>query len=133
MEEENFANLNLNFNQLDLNAPNGGLLNGQPWQGFQALLATHEGAMERLGNTGNPDSGATQLKQIVKDRLQLTRGAYQMNQIMGGGFAAEGTASLSKPPIKNGMMSCVKKLRKIVIKDYDNGIQPNFTLVSQFR
>ncbi|KZS89662.1 hypothetical protein SISNIDRAFT_458613 [Sistotremastrum niveocremeum HHB9708] len=120
-------------------APNDGLDGLQDvgyldtWETFDAYFARHHndvGEIDGLDDDGAPHS--LTLQEIVKEELELTRSAYQLSKMYGGydgGFAAPGIVSPTKPTVKNGMMHCIKMLRKIVIKDYDDGVTPNFAAI----
>ncbi|KZT37806.1 hypothetical protein SISSUDRAFT_1048022 [Sistotremastrum suecicum HHB10207 ss-3] len=104
---------------------------GMDFDALQQLVNIMKGPHEemiRVQHLGRPAYGK-RLKHVVDERLQLAHSAYQMNQITGGGFAGKGVVKLSNPPIENGMMWTVETLRKIVIEDYENRSNPEFSRV----
>ncbi|KZT32452.1 hypothetical protein SISSUDRAFT_1055503 [Sistotremastrum suecicum HHB10207 ss-3] len=95
------------------------------WDAMMAHINNHQ-------QGGRPDlSVGKSIKEMVRARLELLSYGHHWAGLGddGEGLAARGFVAASVPPIEGGVKDCLGKMMKIIIGDYEHGIQTQLHLV----
>lgn len=127
MHDDVWADMDLDVGD---GAPNAAGILPDGWNALMAQAAQLEAAHDEAQALGRlSDNIGKSLDEIVGERLKLLRRAHEQEMMgfMGmavgeGGFSMHGFVAPAEPPVEGGIMHCLDLIRKIVIEDYDEGV-----------